>query len=58
MALEGLMKADDKIYADLVTSKNDKIKQVCSAIFIKTDGPLYYLSCPNEKCKKKVIDES
>jgi len=26
MALEGLMKADDKIYADLVTSKNDKIK--------------------------------
>ena len=32
--------------------------QFCSLLYVKTDGPLYYLACPNEKCSKKVIDES
>lgn len=48
-----------KMLDKLKVRKADKVfsEVRCFIEVIRTTGTMWYLSCPNEKCRKKVIDE-
>eukprot|EP00828_Plagiopyla_frontata_P043305 TRINITY_DN670_c0_g1_i1.p1 TRINITY_DN670_c0_g1~~TRINITY_DN670_c0_g1_i1.p1 ORF type:complete len:215 (+),score=37.92 TRINITY_DN670_c0_g1_i1:453-1097(+) len=53
-----LEQIDQKATTELIDTSSKVYSDVIASIFyINPEGTLYYLSCPNEKCKRKIIQD-